>query len=91
MRCKFCDKIDYVWPENYIEGVSKPIEVDTGILHNTDRCQELINNGKKVLNRICECLKKNVGMCMACGGGTCSYLGCYIPNHNCNNSSLGRI
>ncbi len=27
-----------------------------------------------------------IGICLACGGKTCTKFGCYIPDHDCKNS-----
>jgi len=42
LKCKFCDKIDVEWPENYVKGC-KPIEMETGIEHNRERCDSFKN------------------------------------------------
>ena len=90
MKCKYCDVMEIHWPENYLKGM-KPLEDDTNVEHNIERCQSIKNGGRKVLSKICECIKKNMGICMACGGATCSYLGCYIENHNCKNPRYFRV
>jgi len=88
-KCNECEFL-LEWPENY-KHKQRPIESELKKEHTKERCQEIKNGGKRILSKICECLKKNVGMCMACGGTTCSYLGCYIANHNCKNSRWNRI
>ena len=87
-----CNECQFLleWPENWVKG-NRPIESELKKEHTRERCQEIKNNGRKIKNKICECLKRGFGICMKCGGTTCSYLGCYIENHNCKNSRWSRV
>ncbi len=45
------------------------------------------------MTKICTCYMKGgagIGICMKCGGETCSFFGCFISDltHECNNSNL---
>jgi len=42
MKCKFCNKVNLEWPENWVKG-QKPIEEETHITHDKKRCDELKN------------------------------------------------
>ena len=42
MICKNCNKVEISWPENYRKG-DKPIESETGITHDMNRCKNLQN------------------------------------------------
>ncbi len=40
--------------------------------------------------KLCNCWQDNktgvgIGVCKKCGGVTCTWFGCFIPNHNCKN------
>ena len=63
--CKYCEKVEIQWPENYVSGM-KPLEIETGIEHNMERCKDLqnsnvIKNTEGWIRRVCsKC--KNLGL-----------------------------
>lgn len=63
MKCKYCEKVEIEWPENYQTGM-KPIESETGVEHNMERCKDIQNSN----------IIKNDGWvrfdCKGCGSDT---------------------
>lgn len=61
MKCKYCNYDGLEWPENWKKGV-KPIESDTGTVHDQDRCksQQGVNSIRKPGWIDIECVKCKV-------------------------------
>jgi len=61
MKCKFCDMDGLAWPENWVKGM-KPIEVETGKIHDRARCdlikgQHIVKNTKGWIDKMCPSCK----------------------------------
>jgi len=57
MKCKYCDTDGLAWPENWVKGM-KPIESETGRIHDKDRCMSFqsknMNRSKGWIDKKCE-------------------------------------